>query len=200
MDFGGVIVLNEERKKPRIILNATWNKESFKKVAYMCERKYGGLKRRGLIITLFSIIFVVFLFFLCSVFNGKYEMNFSTIWAPTCGIIFSLTFLYYYVMFFPNLIKIQAEKIFDSNKILKLPFKVSFFEDKFVYENKFETLTRYWTDILFCVETDKLFVIKDTGNIVLILEKSDLSEKEIEDTDIFLKNMLVNRYSRYSKI
>ncbi|MDQ5983105.1 MAG: hypothetical protein RUMPE_00103 [Eubacteriales bacterium SKADARSKE-1] len=189
-----------KEKKPIIVLNSKWKKESYKNVMYTCEKKSGVLKRRMIGISFYSVIFAGFLFLLYFRILGRYEVSLSSNWHFVCGILFSLISLYYYVMFLPKLIKKQAEKVFDSNKILQLPFKVSFFEDRFLYENEIERLVRYWTDILFCIETDEIFVIKDTGNIVFILEKSDLSKKEIEDTANFLRDKLVNRYTKRSNL
>ena len=189
----------EKEKTPIINLDLKWDKESFKKAVYICEKKYGVLKRQGIIIALFSLNFAYILFSLYSVFRGVYEAKISTVWAPGCGILFSLAFLYCYVIGFPSFIKNQAERNFNSSKISKLPFKVSFFEDKFVYENEVEKITCYWTEVLFCIETEEFFVIKDAGGFILILEKSDLSDKELEDVSNFLKDVLVNRYSNIKK-
>lgn len=189
--------MNKKENIQNIVLKSNWNKENYKKVTYNLEKNYGSLKKQNFIVTLFSLLLLVFLFFLYLIFIEKYEKTFSTVWAPLCGILFSIAFLYYYIIFIPNLTKKQAENVFDSNKFFKLPFKVSLFEDFLVYENKFEHLTSYWTEILFCVETNDDFIIKSTTNMILILEKSELSDQEIENTRDFLKNKLVNRYIKW---
>ncbi|WP_283609715.1 YcxB family protein [Faecalispora anaeroviscerum] len=123
-----------------------------------------------------------------------YLSRFSTAFVPACGVVFFLALALYFWREQPRRRLHGAVLQFCGNSLLRLPGKISIYQNGIVLENDVETLSEFWTDFSGCVEGHAYYVL--WGGIsrpLLILKKSALSPEQAERLSAHLRNTFARR-------
>ena len=122
---------------------------------------------------------------------------FSTIFAPVCGILTCLFLACFFVFIQPNFMRNWAEKVFESNRFLKLETSISIYRDSAVMENEWERFTEYWVHFEKCLESDRLYVlIGGINKSLLVLSKAEMTDFQRQQLTAHFKNTFATRYRK----
>lgn len=124
-----------------------------------------------------------------------YLSQFATAFVPACAILFFLALALYFWREQPRRRLHGAVLQFCSSNLLRLPGKISVYQNGIVLENDAETLSEFWTDFSGCIEGHAYYVL--WGGIsrpLLILKKSALPPEQAEQLGAHLKNTFAGRW------
>lgn len=180
-------------EKPIEVLEQTVSAEEYAEAYYTAESSASLISRReiraGLCVTLAV---------LCASSIPIYRTRFSTFFGPVCGILAFLGLAAVFFFLQPSDIRDWAKRVFQSNRLLALPQKISVYRDSIVLESDKECFTEYWTDFVRCTETPTLFaLIGGRERSLLIVKKEGLSPEQTERISTCLFNAFAARYQKF---
>ena len=123
-----------------------------------------------------------------------YLSQFATAVVPICAVVFFLALALYFWREQPRRRLHGSVLQFCSSRLLRLPGKISVYQNGIVLENDAETLSEFWTDFSGCVEGHAYYVL--WGGIsrpLLILKKSVLSSEQKERLSAHLRSTFAGR-------
>lgn len=126
-----------------------------------------------------------------------YAARFATVYVPIAGILLFLALALFFVRELPRQHRQRARQLYQSSRLFGVPSTVSVYRDRLMLENEYETLTEFWTDYAGCVENSAYYVLG--GGIsrqLLILKKSELEQRQIEELTIHFESAFAGRYRR----
>ena len=127
--------------------------------------------------------------------------RFSTVWTLSCGILAFLLLGIFFLFVQPNIIGRWAEKVFDSNQLLKLETTISVYRDSVLIENEFESYIEYWIDFERCLETDQLYLLIGGFNrSFLIVSKEEMDKSQRELLSTHFSNVFCQRYRKVGRL
>ncbi len=126
-----------------------------------------------------------------------YLTLFSSFIIPMVGICFFILLTIFFMFILPCVVKGQGAKIFDSNKLIELPFTISLFKSFFEISNEKETIRQYWTEVDRSLETSDMFVILGgKQRPLLLIEKQQLTNEQQNSLSSFLQKMLAYKHKK----
>lgn len=145
-----------------------------------------------------SVFFVVWLG--CMFHMSLNRFNMSSNPVPLGISIICLYMMTYYLIILPKRVKLNGEHIYKSSHMLGRTEKILITREGYTLENKYETLSGYWTDMTDCIESSEFFLlISEYSKRLIIISKKCLDEDQMECLGNFLKRTLTVKYRKIKK-
>lgn len=145
-----------------------------------------------------TVFFVVWLG--CMFYMSLHRFNMSSNPVPLGICIICLYMMTYYLIILPKKIKLKGEHIYKSSHMLGKTEKITITRDEYILENKYETLSGYWTDMTDCIESSEFFLlISEYSKRLIIISKKCLDNEKTKSLSEFFKRTMTVKYRKIKK-
>lgn len=159
------------------------------------EMRRGRLRGREWKATVFFVILLACMFYM-SLF--KFHMSSNPVPLGIC--IICLYMVTYYLYILAKKVKLEGEHIYKSSHMLGLDEKITITREGYTLENKYETLSGYWTDMTDCIDSSQFFLLmSEYSKRLIIISKKCLNDEQTEKLSEFFKHTMAIKYRTIKK-
>lgn len=168
------------------------SEETYIKGVLSCQGQVSPFSRRGVRIAA-CFTGIAFLLSLLPMYNRFY----STSYAIFCGIVVLLVLALRFFLLGPQNQRIRAQRFYQSNRLLQLPFVFKLQRDSMEAESERQNLHFYWTDFYACYETQEAFLLPGApGQSLIILQKEAFEREQVALLSEFFEQTFGIRYRK----